>query len=74
MKQLEKTIQSLTEFLLPVLRCQMAKLGVDASSAYNFYQIRLQEDRIFSDDEGRSAGEIAERLAPTDQAHGIGCG
>jgi hypothetical protein len=74
MKQLEGTIRSLTELLLPVLRQRITELGVDASGAYNFYKTRLDSDRVFSDYEVRLVGELVERLSSVDEIHEIGCG
>ena len=74
MKRLECTIQSLTELLLPALRRRMDELGVDASGAYNFYERRLRENRIFSEYEVRLVRNLVEQLGPIDQIHEIGCG
>jgi hypothetical protein len=74
MKRHELEARSLTDLLLPMMRYRVQRLGAGLSGAYNFYQARLEADRVFADYEIQLAGEIIERLGPIDHIYEIGCG
>jgi hypothetical protein len=64
----------LTDLLLPMMRYRMARLGVEASGAYDFYRIRIDSGRVFGDYELRLVDTIIARALPVDEIHEIGCG
>lgn len=64
----------LTDLLLPVMRYRIARWGVDASGAYEFYRARLETGRVFCQYETDLVRSIRTQLPQLDEIHEAGCG
>lgn len=64
----------LRELLLPVLRHQIERSGMDQTGAYNFYGVRVRTGQIFMDYEIELTRKLLACNLGIRQVHEIGCG
>ncbi len=64
----------LHDLLIPVLRHRLERSGIEASGAYNFYNVRVQNGEIFANYELALCRALLSYSSKIRQVHEIGCG
>lgn len=66
--------ERLSDLVIPVLRHRLERVGLDASGAYNFYNVRVQRSELFLNYELALARALLSHGTKFRQVHEIGSG